>query len=137
MFLHFQEEIRTAPPFPPPLPVDNFFILISQKMLLNIKDVEFDFRMGCILVLFPFLWIIKPAIYKFWIFEFFIFKISDIGLFWSKITIFIIEISLKLHFRMGCILVLFPFLWIIKLAIYKFWIFLFSKLVIFAYFDPK
>ena len=41
----------------------------------------------------------KCAIYKFWIFEFwiyFIFKYSDIGLLWSKITIFMIGITLKL-----------------------------------------
>ena len=35
--------------------------------------------------------------YKLRIFEFLFFKISQIGLFWSKIIIFIIEISLKLH----------------------------------------
>ena len=39
----------------------------------------------------------KRAMYKFWIFYFFIFKISDIGLLWSKIMIFIIEISVKLY----------------------------------------
>ena len=38
---------------------------------MNIKDVEFDFRMGCILVLFPFLWIINVqftnfGFLKFW-----------------------------------------------------------------------
>ena len=55
---------------------------ISQKELLNIIDVEFDFRMGCILVSFPFYMTNKRAIYKFWIefFIFFIFKYSDIGL---------------------------------------------------------
>ena len=36
-----------------------FLPFISQKILLNIKDVEFDFRMGCILALFPFLSIIN------------------------------------------------------------------------------
>ena len=36
-------------------------------------------------------------ILDFWILDFSIFKISDIGLLWSKITIFIIDISLKLH----------------------------------------
>ena len=35
--------------------------------------------------------------YKFRIFDFLFFKIRQIGLFWSKITIFIIEISVKLH----------------------------------------
>ena len=63
-------------------PIDNFLIFISQKIVLNIKDVEFDFRMGCILVLFPFL--CKCAIYTFWNFEFLIFKISHISLFWSR-----------------------------------------------------
>ena len=48
----------------------------------------------------------KFEIYKFRIFEFWIFyffKISDIGLLWSKITIFIIEITLKLicHTKFG------------------------------------
>ena len=33
----------------------------------------------------------------FWIFNFSIFKLSDIGLLWSKIIIFIIEIPRKLH----------------------------------------
>ena len=32
-----------------------FLIFISQKILLNIKDVEWYCRMGCMLVLFPFL----------------------------------------------------------------------------------
>ena len=36
-------------------------------------------------------------ILDFWIFDFSFFKISDIGILWSKITIFIIEISLKLY----------------------------------------
>ena len=42
----------------------------------------------------------KRTIYKFQIFEysnFFIFKYNDIGFLWSKINIFIIEISLKVH----------------------------------------
>ena len=40
----------------PPSTVDNFFTLhLTKKKILNIKDVEFDFRMGCILVLFQFL----------------------------------------------------------------------------------
>ena len=52
--------------------VVTFLIFISQKTLLNIKDVEFDFRVGCILVLFPFLWIINVqfANFGFWIFWF-------------------------------------------------------------------
>ena len=54
--------------------------------------------MGCILVLFLILWIINVKFAKFQIFNFFIFKYSDIGLLWSKITIFIIEKSLKLHY---------------------------------------
>ena len=43
---------------PPPQWI-SFLPFISQKILLSIKDVKFDFRMGCILVLFPFLWIIN------------------------------------------------------------------------------
>ena len=50
-------------PFPLLLPLPpkwiTFSIVISQKILLNIKDVEFDFRMSCILVLFPYLRIIN------------------------------------------------------------------------------
>ena len=42
-----------------PLQHTTFLIFISQKILLNVKDVEFDLRMGCILVLFLFLWIIN------------------------------------------------------------------------------
>ena len=42
---------------------------------MNIKDVEFDFRMGCILVLFPFLWIINV---QFTNFEFLKFWFSNI-----------------------------------------------------------
>ena len=34
----------------PPSQWITFLPFISQKILLNIKDVEFDFRMGCILV---------------------------------------------------------------------------------------
>ena len=43
----------------PPAGWITFLIVISQKILLNIKDVEFVFRMGCILVLFQFLQIIN------------------------------------------------------------------------------
>ena len=46
----------SRPPTPQPI---TFLLFISQKILLNINDVEFDFRMGCILILFPFLSIIK------------------------------------------------------------------------------
>ena len=45
------------PPEPPPPPQwITFLIVISQKILLNIKDVEFEFTIGCILFLFQFLW---------------------------------------------------------------------------------
>ena len=56
--------------------------------------------MGCILFLFPFLWIINV---QFTNFGFFIFKYNDIGLLWSKITIFFMEITLKLflHTKYG------------------------------------
>ena len=79
----------------------SFLISISQKILLYINDVKFDFIMGCILVLFPFLWNVQFTNFGF--LNFFFFKISDIGLLWSKITIFIIEIALKLllHTKYG------------------------------------
>ena len=71
--------------------MDNFFNIHLTKNIIEHKDVEFDF------VLYTHLISIfmnnKHATYKFWIFDFLIFKISDIGLLWSKITIFIIEIS--------------------------------------------
>ena len=75
-----------------------FLPFISQIFLLHIKDVEVDFIMGCILVLFPFLSIINVQFTNFWFFnfQFFYFQYSDIGLLCSKITIFIIEITLKL-----------------------------------------
>ena len=56
-----------------------FLPFISQKILLNIKDVELDFRMGCILVLFIFM-NNKRAIYKFWISEFSSFLFSNIAI---------------------------------------------------------
>ena len=42
-------------PIPPGPPVDTFLSFISQKISLNTKDVEFDFRMGCVRLLFLFL----------------------------------------------------------------------------------
>ena len=39
----------------------------------------------------------KRAIYKFWILDFLFFKFTKWALFWSKISIFSIEISLELH----------------------------------------
>ena len=92
-------KLGTFPHFPRPTPqCITFLIFISQKILLNIKDVEFYFRICCILVLFLFLWIInlQSTISDFWIFDF-IFKYSDIGFLWSKINIFFIKIHLKLH----------------------------------------
>ena len=41
----------TVPPIPPSYVT--FLIFILQKLLLNIKDVEYDFRIDYILVLFP------------------------------------------------------------------------------------
>ena len=67
---------------------------MSQKILLKIKDVEFDFRMGGKLVLFPFFMNNKCAIYKFGISAFSIILFSNIAI---LATIFITEISLKLH----------------------------------------
>ena len=50
-----------------------FLPFISQKILLNIKDVEFDFRMGVYTCLISVFINNKHAIYKFRIFEFSIF----------------------------------------------------------------
>ena len=61
---------RNLENFPHTLPQwITFLIFISQKILLNIKDAEFDFSMGCLLVLFLFLSIINV---QFTIFEFLI-----------------------------------------------------------------
>ena len=65
--IRLQEESKTVPPFPPPR---TFLILISQKILLNIKDIAFDFRMGCILALFLFLRIINVQFKNFGFFYF-------------------------------------------------------------------
>ena len=73
-----------VPPIPPgrkittwgDYPVDNFLIFISQQILLNIKVVEFDFKMGCILL--SVFMNNKRAIYKLRIFEFSIFLPSKL-----------------------------------------------------------
>ena len=92
-------------PRPPPTLWITFLPFISQNFLLNIKDVEFDFSMGCIPVLFSFLWIIDVQFtnFVFLNFRFLVFQKHDIGLLWSKITIFIIEITVKLllHTKYG------------------------------------
>ena len=66
------------PHSPWPTPRDKFFNsdLKTQKILLIIKDVEFDFRMCCILVLFPFLKIIDVQFtnFRFLNFRFFDFQ---------------------------------------------------------------
>ena len=49
------KKLRLFPHSPWTQPVDNFFNSLLTKILLNITDVEFNFRMGCILVLSPFL----------------------------------------------------------------------------------
>ena len=60
-------------PIPPSTPQwITFLPFRSQKISLNIKDVQFDIRMGCIIVLFTFLWIINV---HFTNFLFFYFKI--------------------------------------------------------------
>ena len=53
----------------------SFYSKIDNKKLiflagLNIKDIEFDFRMGCIPVFFPLFMNIKHTIYKFFIYDF-------------------------------------------------------------------
>ena len=54
-----------------------FLPFVSQNILLNINDVELDFSMACILVLFPFLWIINVQFKNFGFlnFQFFYFQI--------------------------------------------------------------
>ena len=68
-----------GPPFPqaPDPQWITFLPFILQNFLLNIKYVEFDFRMGCILVLFQFLWIINVQFTNFRFFNiFFYFQIQ-------------------------------------------------------------
>ena len=78
----------------PPLQCITFLLLMSQKILLNIKDVEFDFRMGCILVFFLFLSIINV---QFTNFGFWIFLFSNIAVYLSSYskTTFTYKIWLK------------------------------------------
>ena len=92
-----RSNLDDSPQAPPPQYI-TFSPFISQIFLLNIKDVEFDFRWGYIFVLFPFLLIINMQFTNFWIFYFLFFKINVFGLLWSKITIFIIEITIKLFY---------------------------------------
>ena len=68
-----KKKLWRFPHFPRPPQWITFLIFISQKILLNIKHVEFNFRMGCILVLFSSV-NNKRAIYKFLIFRFFLFS---------------------------------------------------------------
>ena len=107
IYLDIQANTCTSPPSPKV----SFLIFISEKLLLNIKDVEFDFRMGSILVLFTFLGIINVQVLftflgiinvqftHFLIFEFLIFcftKLAKLAYFELKKK-FIFEISIKLH----------------------------------------
>ena len=73
-----------------------FLPFISQNILLNINDVEFDFSMGCILVLFSFLWIINVLCSNFGFLKLWFFFLNKRYL----LTLiqnynFIIEITLK------------------------------------------
>ena len=74
-----------------------FLIFISQKILLNIKDVWFHFRMGSMFFLLPFLWIRNLQFTNCGFLKLLFFKISQISLFWSPPKKFIIGIFLKLH----------------------------------------
>ena len=87
-------------------PVDNFFNIHFTKNIIEHKRCRIRFYNGLYTVIISVFMNNKREIYKFWIFEFLIFcffKISDIGLLWSKITIFIIEITLNrlLHIKYG------------------------------------
>ena len=69
-----KKKLGWFPHFPSP-PWSTFLIFISQKILLNIKDEELDYRMGCILVLFSFLLInVQFIIFGFLNFQLFYFK---------------------------------------------------------------
>ena len=70
---------------PPPLQWIPFLPFVSQKILLNTKDVEFDFRMGCILVLFSFLWIINVQCTNFGFLNFLFSKLAILVYFDTKL----------------------------------------------------
>ena len=70
-----------VPPFPPGTHQWMTFLpFISQKILLNIKDVAFDFRLGCILVKFAVFMNNKRAMYKSRILEFSIILFSKLAI---------------------------------------------------------
>ena len=62
------------------------FLPFSQKILLNIKNVEYDFRMGCIHVLLPFLWIINLQCTNFRFLNFLFSKLAILAYFDPKLS---------------------------------------------------
>ena len=66
-------------PRPRPPPVDNFFNIHLSQNIIEIKDVEFDFRMCCTLVLVQFLWIIIVQFTSSWFFNFLFFYLQNLG----------------------------------------------------------
>ena len=86
-----------SPNSPQSYPVDNFLNIRLTKNIYEHKGVELDFLYGLYTCLISIFINNKCAISQMLYFLFF--KISQISLFWSQITIFIIEISLKLHLQ--------------------------------------
>ena len=82
---------------PPPLPFVKILISIKKKKM-NENYVEFDFRMGTVLVIFSFFWIddapLAPSYVKFLVS---IFKKN--------------ENHVEFDFRIGTVLVIFSFFW--------------------------
>ena len=85
-----KKKLGRFPHSPRPPAMGNFFTLPLKKNISDIKDAIFDFRMGCILVLFLFLRII----HKFRIFEIWIFLSSKLAIlaYFDQKSIFIMEI---------------------------------------------
>ena len=83
-------------PGPPPLQWVTFLIFISQKNIFKRKICKFLLQNGSYTCLISVFLNNKRANYQFRVVVFFfIIKISQIGFFWSQITIIVIEISLN------------------------------------------
>ena len=75
-----------------------FLLFISQKFLLNIKDVECDFRMCCILVLFLFLWIINFQFTNFGFLNFLFSNIAMLACFDPKLPFLSLKLLLNFFY---------------------------------------
>ena len=91
-----------SPPFPQAPLWITFLPFISQKILFNIKEVEFDCRMGYIRVLFLFLWIITVQFTNFGFlnFEFFLFlNTAILACFYPKLPFLSLKLLLNYFYK--------------------------------------